>query len=441
MYASNLPHDNLFDSYIDPAVYKHSQNNTALPSLETDSSGPSSYASPHYAPHIPHTTTHHAPHTYSAALNCFGNETGPLYLLDQESFETELSTTFGSSHVEERSAEEDMLGPYQAFVSKDMDHDIYPFLRGEVSGETWYDRDMNANTADNSFEDSATYCTSPSTTSTSEVDTVYSERTSMSSRNPRGSNFRSYRFGRSHTSRPSFGMSAHWALSTPSAASEHNYSALHLCHLCNRSFTLPKDLKRHMKSIHDQERFQCPVSGCRLEFTRKDKLLQHRRTHSDVHSGVQEDSASSRPPSVFYGGSLGSDIGSIPTPSDYSDSGYNWDLLGKDFSSAPPSHLGHSNEDKNKRVACPHCKQGFNLQHDRLRHMRTLHSSQENGIVYRCAAPGCAKWDKMWTRLDNFKKHLAKQHGAESMPELVQKSRTLGSGDAFTVTTPEMFSQ
>lgn len=190
---------------------------------------------------------------------------------------------------------------------------------------------MNANTADNSFEDSATYCTSPSTTSTSEV---YSERTSMSSKNSRGSNFRSYRFGRSHTSRPSFGMSAHWALSTPSTASEHNYSALHLCYLCNRSFT--QDLKRHMKSIHDQERFQCPVSWCRLEFTRKDKLLQHRRTHSDVHSGVQEDSASSRPSSVFYGGSLGSDIGSIPTPSDYSDSGYNGDLLEQRFFVSTP---------------------------------------------------------------------------------------------------------
>ena len=349
----------------------------------------------------------------------------------------ELETTFGSSHGD-RLAEEDMLGSFQPFASEGMDHDVYSFSEGGMSADTWFDCDINANA-----EDFATYCTPPSTPSTSEIDILSSGRASVPSRNPCDSDSGSYRSRRSHTSSPSFGRPAHRKLSTPSIASEQIYSPLHLCHLCNRSFTLSKDLKRHMRSIHDQERFQCPVPGCGLAFPRKDKLLQHRRTHNGVHSGVQDDSTSSRLSNASNGGFVGGHIGPIhvPPPPDHSDSSRNWDFPDEELSPAPLSHPSYSNEDKNKRFVCPHCQQGFNLHHDRLRHLRTLHSRQENGIVYRCAAPGCAKGDKMWTRLDNFKKHLATQHAAESVPELVQKSKTLGSSGAFTITTPEMFSQ
>ncbi|KAJ4302656.1 hypothetical protein N0V90_001545 [Kalmusia sp. IMI 367209] len=94
--------------------------------------------------------------------------------------------------------------------------------------------------------------------------------------------------------------------------------------------------------------------------------------------------------------------------------------------------------DPRKRFVCGFCDKTFTLQHDRLRHVRTLHR-QEEDYVYRCAVSGCAKGDKIFNRLDNFRKHLKTTHRNESPDEIVKKSRT-SSGDTFTVVTPEMYS-
>lgn len=90
-----------------------------------------------------------------------------------------------------------------------------------------------------------------------------------------------------------------------------------------------------------------------------------------------------------------------------------------------------------KRYTCDFCNKQFNLQQDRLRHERTLHR-QEHNHVYRCVVPGCAKSNKTYNRLDNFKKHLGAKHRTESQKELVQRSRT--SGIAFSVVTPDTYS-
>jgi len=200
MYLSTPPDDNLYDRHIDPAVYECPQNHVALPSPQTDSIAPSSMTIPYHLPHISHTGTSHAPPTYTAALNNCGNETGSIYLWDQEAFQLEVQTAFGSSH-RECSAEEGILEPFQAFISEDMDYDMYIFSEGETFAVTWSNSNINVNAARNSPEDSATCHTSPSTTSTSGVDILYHKRTTVPSMNLRDPNFRSYQLGYSHASR------------------------------------------------------------------------------------------------------------------------------------------------------------------------------------------------------------------------------------------------
>jgi hypothetical protein len=64
---------------------------------------------------------------------------------------------------------------------------------------------------------------------------------------------------------------------------------LYRCDICDRQFTLRKDLERHKLSKHnDWAKWLCPVSSCPFAtrgFKRKDKAYQHIRTHqrsSDV---------------------------------------------------------------------------------------------------------------------------------------------------------------
>ncbi|KAH8707576.1 hypothetical protein GQ44DRAFT_731704 [Phaeosphaeriaceae sp. PMI808] len=445
MCASMLSDEKLFDNFIDHPEYDSSQKAIALSSLQVAASPPCIYAPASFAQNIqftiPHTTahSHNTSHNYPTAPDVFENPTDPLYFFNQEGFEAEFAITFGSSHIEKLDAEVDILGPYQAFASEAMDYDKFPFLESIKSEEAWYKYDLNA---DESFGDFTTCCTSPSSASTSNADTIYHERTSVSGRDSRSSKFESFKFQSSRAPRSPFRTSAHRTPPITPTASLQNDSTLIICRRCNRSFTLTKDLRRHITSIHGKQEFHCPEPGCGRRFNRKDKLLfhckKHCRTHSNAQSSVQGDGPSNTPSNVLHTNILGIDTESVPMPSD---SGNSLDSLHVGVSSAVQGDISQYSEDKNKPFTCVYCSQKFNLRHDHLRHMRTLHSKQENGVVYRCAAPDCNKWDKIWTRLDNFKKHLAKQHDAESITELVQKSRVLGSSEDFTITTPEMFSQ
>ena len=74
------------------------------------------------------------------------------------------------------------------------------------------------------------------------------------------------------------------------------------------------------------------------------------------------------------------------------------------------------------KITClyPGCVSEFTYMADRKRHVNTVHKA---GQSYRCAFNGCAKADKVWTRLDSFKKHT-RLHRPADMEALVQQSRT-----------------
>lgn len=430
MYASKVSDDNLYNSYINPTVYEYSQN-AAFRSLEPDSPRPSSPALPDHTPPIPHTIAQNASHIYPTDFNRYVYEPRPVYLSEQVSFETELRAIFGDRHVEERAAEDDVLLPHQSFVLDDMECDICPFPKSEMFGGTCYGREILANSMDQ-FDESTTLCNSPSKTSISEADSVYIENASLCGRPTNSSGMRSQGSGHSHTSSSSLAMSDLRTICTPSSASEQDCHSPHFCHICNSSFTLSKDLKRHISSIHDQERWPCPDPRCRQVFSRSDKLLQHRRTHQEAHT-IKEEHSTHGQPSFVSRGSQGADISSIPIKE--AEAGSNWRLLDDEEHNLTTPH-NHSVSSK-KSLDCPFCNKKFTLQHDRLRHLRTLHRKQKH-TGYRCAVPGCPKGDKIFNRLDNFKKHLENKHEDERSKDIISKSKTL-SGETFTVVTPEMY--
>ncbi|KAI9308661.1 hypothetical protein BJ944DRAFT_155783, partial [Cunninghamella echinulata] len=54
------------------------------------------------------------------------------------------------------------------------------------------------------------------------------------------------------------------------------------CHMsgCNRIFKRAEHLKRHIRSIHTNEKpYQCPYEQCQKRFSRSDNLNQHMRIH------------------------------------------------------------------------------------------------------------------------------------------------------------------
>jgi hypothetical protein len=69
------------------------------------------------------------------------------------------------------------------------------------------------------------------------------------------------------------------------------------------------------------------------------------------------------------------------------------------------------------------CPKRFATPNDRARHEKSVHAITVSGSKsYKCCAKDCNKADKIWPRLDNFKQHLVRMHGAENVEELVQMS-------------------
>ena len=74
----------------------------------------------------------------------------------------------------------------------------------------------------------------------------------------------------------------------------------------------------------------------------------------------------------------------------------------------------------------PGCKrqyEGFGTSNDLDRHKLSVHNIDKNGesVRYKCFAENCNRRNKIWPRLDNFRKHLERMHGEELMNDLLKK--------------------
>lgn len=210
------------------------------------------------------------------------------------------------------------------------------------------------------------------------------------------------------------------------------------CEDCNSSFTLRKDLERHKLSVHVQKRWECSIPGCRRSsegYRRRDALLNHMKKHTgtQIERARRQDTAMSEC-------SLDSEsvVSSSTSRVSGMDSRELTPISPSEFESKPTIQTNRSS----LRCAVPSCGRVFANSHDLSRHRKTVHMDKDAGEGYIC--PACAKPDKIWTRLDNFKKHLKEQHKFTKLDEVVQKSRVKRGGNdvvSFDVTTPDTFGQ
>ena len=73
---------------------------------------------------------------------------------------------------------------------------------------------------------------------------------------------------------------------------------------------------------------------------------------------------------------------------------------------------------------CALCSKSFSTKNDLERHKKSIHKVTPKNIsdkVYKCAAPGCTKSDKLWPRLDNFRQHCMRIHKDIDTDRLVQE--------------------
>lgn len=72
---------------------------------------------------------------------------------------------------------------------------------------------------------------------------------------------------------------------------------------------------------------------------------------------------------------------------------------------------------------CPRIA-GFSTRNDLDRHKRSVHrisSDSRYTTAYKCAGINCAKPDKIWPRLDNFRSHCERMHNKEDINALLRK--------------------
>ena len=60
----------------------------------------------------------------------------------------------------------------------------------------------------------------------------------------------------------------------------------HVCPICGKSFSLLRNLTRHVKSIHEGKNHECPT--CKKTFTRKSYLTTHMKLHERKDSPILE---------------------------------------------------------------------------------------------------------------------------------------------------------
>lgn len=168
----------------------------------------------------------------------------------------------------------------------------------------------------------------------------------------------------------------------------------HPCPACSKKFVSQKDCMRHCRSLHPylkgyNVRFPCPATGCKFGskgFARLDKLKQHMAT---AHS--------TKPPTNKKSNPQGPSI-SISQEKEV--------LHLCDFPSCPRG-------------------EGFSTSYELDRHKRSVHHEYDNSdkaCRWRCVSDSCKKRDKVWTRLDNFRKHVRDKHQSENLDTLIELS-------------------
>lgn len=190
------------------------------------------------------------------------------------------------------------------------------------------------------------------------------------------------------------------------------------CPQCDKGFGLQKDFVRHNQSIHlDVRLWFCNAIDCKFAtqgFNRKDKYLQHIKTHE---RGPSLDSADARMKDANM------EVSSLEIKVSEDTIRPNSRASTLDFSSCT-SDTESSHQEREKLYKCPisECKSSFANRHDLVRHRRTVHINRDVARGYMCASQTCRRPEKVWTRLDSFKKHVKSRHEFEDMDSLIQKS-------------------
>lgn len=90
--------------------------------------------------------------------------------------------------------------------------------------------------------------------------------------------------------------------------------------------------------------------------------------------------------------------------------------LKKHFARHEPQYFCHI-------LGCSRGRDGFTTKNDLDRHRKTMHKIVgQNDRFWKCFYRACAKTDKVWPRLDNFKAHIIRMHGAQYVTENVAKA-------------------
>ncbi|MCJ1288152.1 hypothetical protein MMC26_007507, partial [Xylographa opegraphella] len=78
-----------------------------------------------------------------------------------------------------------------------------------------------------------------------------------------------------------------------------------------------------------------------------------------------------------------------------------------------------------KEAGCNRGLKGFGTKNDLDRHKKSVHHIIPENTMdrsFKCAGTNCAKKEKVWPRLDNFKSHCIRMHNTDDLDELIKQS-------------------
>lgn len=176
-----------------------------------------------------------------------------------------------------------------------------------------------------------------------------------------------------------------------------------ICTLCESTFRRLADLRRH-EHKHEQPLFPCEVPGCEREFYRMDKLRDHvQKVHHGTLSTTDEGHLQFK---------VSEEAKAAEQPSSYkcTECELSFQTLGQ--------RTYHFNRKHNKRFKCGDCDKAFSLRADLDRHKVNRHRATPERF-YHCPNKFCACPNKVFTRKDNYNRHVQRcqKTSASSIPK------------------------